>query len=286
MILVIGGRSKIGSALIELLVEKEEPVRALARDGESADAFPAAVDVARGDLANTASLAAAMAGVGKVFLLSTPHPDVVAWHRNAIDAAREAGVGLLVRSSILGADENSPAEFVSSHGISDRYLEQSGLEHVILRPNMFMQNVPESTIPSIGADGNFYLDAGGARLSMVDTRDVAGVAAAVLTEPGHAGARYDVTGPEALSYDDVAIKLSRALGRPVNYVNVPDDSVREALIGAGLDEWFAGTLVGLFQEYRRSGPDGYAAEITDTVDRVTGRAARSLGELLEEARDG
>jgi uncharacterized protein YbjT (DUF2867 family) len=117
---------------------------------------------------------------------------------------------------------------------------------------------------------------------MVDTRDVAAVAAVVLTQPGHAGAHYDVTGPEALSYADVAAKLSSATGRQITYVAAPDDAVRQALLGAGLNEWFATALVGLYQDYRRSGTDGYAAQVTNTVERLTGRPPRSLDNLLGE----
>ena len=214
MILVIGGRSKIGAALIGELLGRGQQVRALVRAGEPAGSLPAAAEAVTGDLADEGSLVTAMAGVEKVFLLSSPHPDAVSWHRNAIDAARRTQVQLLVRSSILGADRESPAEFISAHTTCDRYLEDSGLPYVIVRPNLFLQNIPESTIPSIDASGTFYADAGEARISMVDTRDVAAVAALALTEPGHAGARYDVTGPEALSYADVAAKLTSRDGPP------------------------------------------------------------------------
>ncbi len=287
MILVIGGRSKIGAALITELLDRGEQVRALVRageaaDGQPADGQPAAAETVTGDLADEGSLVTAMAGVEKVFLLSSPHPDAVGWHRNAIDAARRTQVQLLVRSSILGADRETPAEFISAHTSCDRYLEDSGLPCVIVRPNLFLQNVPESTIGSIDESGTFYADAGQARISMVDTRDVAAVAAVALTRPGQAGAHYDVTGPEALSYADVAAKLTGALGRPVSYADVPDDAVRQALLGAGLTEWFAAALTGLYQDYRRSGTDGYAAQVSDTVPRLTGRPARSLDDLLKE----
>ena len=282
MILVIGGRSKIGAALIGDLLARGQPVRALVRTGESAGTLPAGAEAVTGDLADEGSLVTAMEGVEKVFLLSSPHSQAVSWHRNAIDAARRTQVQLLVRSSILGADRESPAEFITAHTVSDRYLEDSGLPHVIVRPNLFLQNIPESTIPSIDASGTLYLDAGEARISMVDTRDVAAVAAAVLTQPGHAGAHYDVTGPEALSYADVAAKLTSAIRRRISYVAAPDDTVREALLGAGLNEWFATALVGLYQDYRRSGTDGYAARVTSTVERLTGRPPRSLDALLGE----
>ena len=282
MILVIGGRSKIGAALIGDLLGRGQRVRALVRAAEAAGGFAAGAEAVTGDLADEGSLVTAMDGIEKVFLLSSPHPDAVGWHCNAIDAARRTQVQLLVRSSILGADRESPAEFISAHTTCDRYLEGSGLPYVIVRPNLFLQNIPESTIPSIDASGTFYVDAGEARISMVDTRDVAAVVAAVLTEPGHAGARYDITGPEALSYADVAAKLTSATGRQITYVGAPDDAVRQALLGAGLDDWFANALVGLYQDYRRSGADGYAAEVTGTVERLTGRPARSLDDLLRE----
>ena len=282
MILVIGGRSKVGAALIGELLGRGEQVRALVRAGEPAGHRATAAEVVTGDLADEGSLVTAMAGVEKVFLLSSPHPDAVGWHRNAIDAARRTQVQLLVRSSILGADRESPAEFISAHTTCDRYLEDSGLPYVIVRPNLFLQNIPESTIPTIDASGTFYADAGEARISMVDTRDVAAVAALALTEPGYAGAHFDVTGPEALSYTDVAAKLTSVLRRRISYVGASDDAVRQALLGAGLTTWFAGALVGLYQDYRRSGTGGYAAQVTETVQRLTGRPARSLDDLLGE----
>ena len=193
------------------------------------------VEIVTGDLADEGSLVTAMEGIEKVFLLSSPHRDAISWHRNAIDAARRTDVQLLVRSSIIGADRQSPAEFVGAHTACDRYLEDSGLPHVIVRPNLFLQNIPESVIPSIDASGAFYVDAGEARISMVDTRDVAAAAAVVLTEPGHAGAHYDATGPEATSYTDVADKLTRALGRQITYVDAPDEAVRDGLLGAGFE---------------------------------------------------
>jgi uncharacterized protein YbjT (DUF2867 family) len=282
LILVIGGRSKIGAALIGDLLARGQQVRALVRAGEPAGGLAAGAEAVTGDLAEEGTLVAAMDGIGKVFLLSSPHPDAVSWHRHAVDAARRTEVQLLVRSSILGAERDTPAEFISAHAVCDRYLEDSGLPCVIVRPNLFLQNIPEATIPSIDVAGNFYVDAGEARISMVDTRDVAAVAAVALTEPGHASARYDVTGPEALSYTDVAAKLTQAMGRQITYIATPDDAVRQALLGAGLGEWFASALIGLYQDYRRSGTGGYAAQVTDTVQRLTGRPARSLDGLLGE----
>ena len=280
MILVIGGRSKIGSALLDQLGRRGASVRALARSSESSAAFPAPIETVTGDLGDPASLEAAMQGVEQVFLLCGSTPDEVTLNRNAIDAARASGVRLLVRSSILAADPASTATFVRNHGESDAYLAQSGLAHVILRPNYYAQNVPESVIPTIDGDGRFYANLGDARLSMMDTADVGAVAAVVLTNSGHEGTTYDVTGPQALSYDDVASKLSSRLGRRVEYVDVPDDAARSALAGAGLGDWLADSLVSLFAQYRRSGTDGYAARVSDTVQQLTGQPAHTLEDLL------
>jgi uncharacterized protein YbjT (DUF2867 family) len=283
VILVIGGRSKIGSALIEELVAKGEAVRALVRSGESGTSFPDRAETVTGDLSDRDSLRSALEGADRLFLLCGPTEQEVQLNRNAIDVAKETGVKLLVRSSILGSDPDSAATFVSDHGECDAYLKESGVPHAVVRPNMFMQNIPENTIPSIDQDGNFYTNTGDARISMVDTRDIAAVAAALLTDPGHEGNAYDVTGPEALSYQDVASKLSDDTGRQVNHVSVPDEAVAGALGGRGLGDWLVGGLVELFADYRRSGTDGYAARVTDTVERLTGRPARSLDQLLAEA---
>jgi uncharacterized protein YbjT (DUF2867 family) len=238
--------------------------------------------VKAGDLADPASLARALTGADKLFLLCGPTPQEVELNCNAIDAAKSAGVELVVRSSILGADPASAATFVRDHGACDAYVRASGVPHVIIRPNLFLQNVPQNTVPSVGPDGAFYQNAGNACISMVDTRDVAAVAAAALTGFGSSGDAFNVTGPEALSYQDVAAKMSVALGRTINYVDAPDDTVRGALTGFGLSEWMIGALIDLYQDYRRSGTDGYAAEVTDTVLHATGQPARSLDKLLAE----
>lgn len=283
MVLVIGGRSKVGSALIHDLLARGETIRALTRSYESAASFPDGVETAVGDLAHAASLREVMDGADKVFLLSGNDRDEVQWHRNAIDAARAVGVGLLVRSSALGSDPSSASTFLRNHGASDRYLEESGLPYVIVRPNRFLQHVIENLIPSIGPDGNFYGNEGGARLSMVDTRDAAAVAAVALTESGHEGKAFDVTGPEAISNGDIAARLSAVAGREITFVGVPDDAVRDTLLGFGMDEWLVEAIVDLGAEYRRCGTDGYPARVTRTVRELTGREACSLDRLLEES---
>lgn len=285
MILVVGGNSKIGLELVRLLRDRGESVRAVARRQESGDALRAlGAEVVEGDLARPDTIGAALAGAERMFLLSSPHHDVVAWQEHAIDAAKRAGVRLLVRSSILGASPTSTMTFARQHGRIDEHLVGSGVPHAILRPNYFAQNVTTVNAPSIGPDGRLFVPVGNARLSMTDTRDVAAVAAAILTGEGHAGRVYDVTGPEPLSHHDVADRLGAAMGRPVEYVDVPLETFRKTMLGYGLQRWLVDGLVSMFEDYQRSGADGYAAQVTDTVERVTGRPARTLDGLLAEWR--
>ncbi len=283
MILVIGGGSRTGRELARLLRGRGEKVRMLTRPkkaGEAGEAGEPGTVV--GDLASPASLDAAMAGVTRVFLLSSPAHDEGAWHRNAIDAAARAGVRHLVRSSILGADAHSKARFIRHHGESDDYLRASGVPFTVIRPNFYMHNVTAGWAPALDPRGNYYAPAGDALLSMVDARDVAAVAAAVLTGRRHAGKTYDVTGPAPVSHAQACEKLGERLGRPVRYVPVDDDTARSAMLGAGLNTWFTDALVELYQDYRRSGADGYAARVHGAVHEITGRPARTLDQALDD----
>ena len=277
MILVIGGGSRTGRELIRLLQAGGTAVRVLARTPEPAGDGPETVS---GDLAKPATLDRAMDGADKVFLLGPAHHDETAWYRNAIDAAARAGARHLVASSILGADPDSPARFIRHHGVADAHLQESGVPWTILRPNMYMHNVTSLWPPTIGPDGNYYAPAGEARISTVDARDIAAVAARVLTEDGHAGKAYDVTGPQALSTGECCDLLGAHLGRPVRYVPVDDDTARSAMLSAGLQQWMADALIELYQDYRRSGQDGYAAQVHDTVQALTGQSPRTLEQAL------
>jgi uncharacterized protein YbjT (DUF2867 family) len=277
VILIIGSRSRTGQELLRLLRAAGAPLRIMTRAADALDGS----DIVAGDLAKPSSLASAMEGVDKVFLLSSPAHDERAWHRNAIDAARKAGVSLLVRSSILGADPGSVARLIRHHGISDIYLRNSGVPYTIIRPNFYMHNVTVGWPPTIDAAGNYYAPAGDAAISMTDARDVAAVAVAALTGSGHGGQIYDLTGPESLTHADACDKLGKRLGRTVRYVPVDDSVAQNAMLGAGMREWFVDALIELYREYRRSGPDGYAGQVHPTVAKITGEEPRTLEQALD-----
>jgi uncharacterized protein YbjT (DUF2867 family) len=280
VILVIGARSKVGSEVTRLLRQRGDAVRILSRNPE--DVPQQGVETARGDLGDEASLVAAMTGVQAVFLVSSTAADQVEQHARAVSGALRTGVGHLVRMSILGADPAAPCLLRGLNGRADAHLAASGLPYTVLRPHYFQQNVPDSVVPSLGEQGELFAPAGDARLSMVDTRDIAAVAASVLGRPEHHGRSYDVTGPEALNHDDVAALLAPRLGRAVRYVDIPSATMREAITKAGVRAWLADILVGLYDDYRASGPTGFASRVDDTVERLTGSPARPLRNLLDE----
>ena len=278
MILVIGGRSRTGQELIRLLDSAGAPVRVLTRSGEPSGG---SAETVTADLAKPDTLDLAMKGVTSVFLLCGTAHDEAAWLRNGIDAAARAGVGHVVKSSILGSSSASPARFIRHHGDTDAHLAASGLPYTILRPNMYMHNVTSGWPASIGEDGLYYAPAGDARISAVDARDVAAVAAAVLLSPdGHLGQAYDLTGPAALSTAQCCALLGAHLGRTVTYVPVDDDTAKGAMSGFGLPAWLADALIELYQDYRRSGPDGYASVVSDSVRAITGRSPMTLDQAL------
>ncbi len=130
----------------------------------------------------------------------------------------------------------------------------------------------------IQEQGAFFLPAGDGAVSHVDARDVAAVAAHVLTSEGHAGATYTVTGPEALTYQQVAERIGAALGKPVRYVDVPGEAARSAMVEAGMPAWVADGLVALNGVYK----SGAAAQVTDEVRKATGRSPRTLPDFLAD----
>lgn len=271
MILVIGATGTVGSEVVRQLVATGERPRALVRDPATArQRLGDQVEHVVGDLDRPETIAAALAGVDRVFLLTTQSSRQPEWERAVIGAAARAGVGQLVKLSVFRADEQSPLQVARQHGQAERVLAQSGLAATILRPVFFMQN-----LLAMVHDGAIATAAGDGRVAMVDARDIAAVAVATLTGGGHAGKTYTLTGPEALTFYQVASILSRQTGRPLRHVRVPPDKVRVALQGRGVAAWFADDMAKLHSMLAV----GYEEVVTDDIHRVTGRPPRTLAQF-------
>ncbi len=273
MILVTGSTGTNGSLLVEELLALGAPVRAMVRTPEKASSVERKdVEAVVADFGAPETLDAALEGVERAFLVTPPDPREPEWERNFVDAAERAGVRHIVKLSVLGADEEAPVRFGRVHAESERYLEESGLAYTVLRPTGFMQNTL-AYAPSIASEGRFYAPLAEAKVAWVDARDIAAVAAKALTEEGHEGKVYDLTGPEAISNREIAEKLSAVIGEPVEHVEVSFEDAREAMVGAGMPEWLVDGLIELNKEVYEP---GYAASVTGGVAKAAGREPRSF----------
>jgi uncharacterized protein YbjT (DUF2867 family) len=278
MVFVTGATGNVGAKVVKELRDRGAPVRAFVRDPAKASSLlGSGVDLAGGDYAEPTSILAALQGVEVAFLACGNHPRQVEYERNVIDAAARVGVRRLVKLSALGAEPGSRVPFWDWHGGLERHLRASGLASVVLRPQFYMSNLLGSA-ETIKEAGAIFAPAGGAKIPMIDPRDVAAAAAAVLTEDGHDGQTYVLTGPEAITFDEVAFCLSEVAGRTIRYVDVPDDVARDGLLRAGMPDWMAENIVSVFG-MRREDP---APEPTDAVDRLTGRQPRGFADFTRD----
>jgi uncharacterized protein YbjT (DUF2867 family) len=174
---------------------------------------------------------------------------------------------------VFRADEHSPLQIARQHGQAEQALERSGLAYTIVRPVFFMQN-----LLGMVRNGAIYTAAGDGRVAMVDARDVAAVAVAALTSRGHEGRIYTLTGPEALSFDDVAETLSGQTGGQIRHVRVPPDAVGHALEQTGVESWFAEDMAKL----HRMLAGGYEDVVTDDAGTVTGSRPRTLSRFARD----
>jgi len=259
-----------------------KPLKAMYRSPEDARKAPAGVATVIADFADKDSLRAALQGVDTAFLVCSPIPQLVELEGNAIEACKAGGVRHVVLNSALGA-EDYPKSFPSWHRKVEEKLKASGLHYTILRPNGFMQNLLTSSAPSIRAEGAFYAAMGNAKSSLIHVRDIAAVAAKVLSDPkAHAGKTYELNGPEALSNAEIAARISRVTGQPVQYVNIPQEAQRKGMLEAGVPEWLVTALLDLQQYYTVAGKGG---EVTDVLPKLLGRAPIPLEQFLEENKD-
>lgn len=277
-ILIAGATGTNGSELIKQLSQRNIPVRALVRDAETSAALASdTVELVQGDLADPASLAGAFDGIEKAYIVTAIAPETPNWFRNFFTAAKAAGVKHVVKFSGMGADIHSPSEVIRQHGESDQNLIESGLSYTILRPNSFHQNMLWQA-EAIAAQGQFYLPLGNAKQSTVDVRDIAEATVKVLTETGHENKIYELSGPEGLSFHDVAEQLCEVLGKPVDYVAIPGEAAKAAMLEQGMPEWSANVLVEI-QELFATGKYAY---VTDDLERLLGRKPRSFREFAED----
>jgi uncharacterized protein YbjT (DUF2867 family) len=271
--LITGATGNVGARVVRALAERGVPTRAFVHDRDKAASTlgDADVELAVGDFADGASVRAALRGVDAVFLTSADGPDKVANETAVVDAAVAEGVARIVKLSVNGASADSPVTIWRWHAEIEAHLGAARVAGTVLSANFFMTNLL-AMAGAVRQTGLLFLPLGEASIAMIDPEDVAAAAAAVLADDRHNDSAYVLTGPSPLTGADVAEQLSAATGRSIGYVAVPDDQAHAGLVQAGAPDWLAAEMVTMFGELRR----GIASSTTDTVERLIGRAPRSL----------
>lgn len=279
MILVVGATGKTGSEVIRLLTDKGIAVRALVRSPQKAATIQAlGVEIVYGDLSQPETLEASLEGIDKAFLASTPDLCQAELQGNFLDAAKISGVRHIVRLGSISAGPDVPSPLLRMHWDTEQHLQASGIGYTHLRPNFYMQNLLMGSAAKIKAEGKLYAPVKDAKISMVDVRDVAAVTVAALTEAGHEGKLYNITGSAALSFAEIAYKLSVATNKPVTCVPIPIEAFRQNMLALGKSEWIAKSEVEIMKMLERQ----EGAEVTNVISEVAQKEPITFDQFLQD----
>ena len=281
-ILITGATGTVGSEVVKQLSAKGENiiVKAAARSATD-NTFENLnrVQVVQLDYDKPDSLAVALKGVDKLFLLTPFQSNMVDLTSNLVSEAKKAKVKYIVKQSVMGADAEPGITPGRLHRQAEKIIEESGIPFTFLRPNFFMQNFVNYYSNLIRSQGAFYIPAGDAKVSFVDVRDIAGVAVkSLINDNQQKGSAYNITGGEALSYGQAAEILSKAVGKKINYVNVTDQDARNGMKDMSMDEWTIKSMIELFEITRA----GYVSEISPIVEQVTGNKPITFSQFAND----
>lgn len=287
LILVTGATGKVGTELIKELSTTGAIFRAGVHSNKSADKLGtnlSKAELVEIDYDKPETLRRACEGVGKIFLLTPDSPRAVDLAYNLVKEAKKAGVRHIVKqSNILVTEMKAATNYARLHREAEKIIEESSLQFTFLRANDFMQNFVNFFAPTIKTNSAFYIPGGDGKVSFVDVRDIAAVAAKVLTELDESetryfGMAYNITGPEALSYYQAAEILSNTAGKRINYINITEADARRGMKDMGMNEWFINIALELFDNYRK----GYASQVSDAVESITGNKPISFSQFTSD----
>jgi uncharacterized protein YbjT (DUF2867 family) len=226
------------------------------------------------DFDDQASLKRALHGVTKAFLVTNSSERAEEQQLRFVDLARAASVRHIVYLSQLHAAKESPVRFLRHHAVVEKALDASGMCYTNLRPNLFMQGLLMFA-PAIAGQGRLFAPVTDARISVVDVRDIADVAAAALTQDGHQQKTYNLTGPEAITHAEMAAQLSKVLDRPVEFVEISESAMREALQEFNVPQWQIDGVIEDYAHYRL----GHGATVSSAILDVSGHLPRTFAQF-------
>lgn len=269
--LVIGASGTVGTELVRLLAARGHDVR------RATSRTPTEAGQVQLDLLTGAGRAAAFDGVERLFLLAPPgHTNQHELLNPLVDEAKARGVRKVVLMSAMGANADPAAPLRQA----ELHLERSGLGWNVIRPNWFMQNFNTFWLHGINTQNKILLPVGAAKGSFIDARDIAAVAAELLSGDTFTGRDFDLTGGRALDHDEVAAILSRETGRTITFQDIPPAAMLDGLLSAGLPRPYAEFLVLILGFFKA----GYAERTTDAVQAITGRAPRTIEQYAKDYR--
>ena len=278
MILVTGAGGNVGRPLIEQLASAGTPARAAYHaPDKAARARAAGLDAVVVDYARPETLASALDGVEAVFLLAAGVQGQVEGETNVVRAAKAAGVRRIVKLSVIGAAEEEFG-FARTHRPVEREIEASGLAWTFLRPASYMQNFTNFMAPTIRSQHAIYTLIPDSAFNHVDTRDVARVAATVLTRDGDEGQAYTLTGPRSFSYREAARTIGGVTGTPVQVVALAESDMRAGMKSNGVPDVYADHLIDLDRWYE----SGKGDVVTSSIRDITGREPNSFESFVRE----
>ena len=284
MILITGASGSVGKTVLQEAIRQQSKVRAMYRSKEEAAKAPSGCEPVLADYSDKQSLRKALDGVTSVYVVCSPIPQLVELESNMLAACKEAGVKHVVLNSAMGAGDYGKS-FPSWHRKVEDKLKETGMSYTILRPNGFLQNIVTYNASSIRAQGAFYAAMGDAKVSYLDVGDIAVVAVQALKGGAHAGKTYELNGPEALSNQELAKRISVVTGRTVNYVDIPESAQREAMLGLGMPEWQVTALLELQQYYKQGGGAKTDGLLQALIERAPVTLDQYLAANAREFRD-
>jgi uncharacterized protein YbjT (DUF2867 family) len=291
-ILVTGATGTVGSEVVKQLASSssyssgQSIIRAAVHSKNKVDKFSQygseIFEIVNMDYNKPETIAAALDKVGKLFLLTLPSLNMTDISSKVVREAKKNGVQRIVKLSVFGADAEPGIIIGRLHRQEEKIIEESGITYTFLRSSAFMQNFVNYYGYTIKTQNAIYLPAGEGKVSFVDARDVAAVAAKLLTENNgrsrHGKKAYVVTGSEALSYSQVAEIISKEIGRKISYIDTSEEDARKSMKSMGREDWLIDAILEEFYNTRV----GNRSETTNIVEQIIGRKPTSFAQFVRD----
>ncbi len=277
-IAITGATGNIGQLVVPALLKAGAEVKALVRDPKKAEKLKEqGVEAVVGEFTDAEAVKHVFDGAEAILMIAPPGPEAARQMSVLISAAKASGNPHVVRMSAIKAATDAPTANGILHNESDTELMESGLAYTILRPHFFMQNILMA-IPTIQKNGQMYWGMGDGKMGMVDIRDIADVTIRILLAGGYQGEILSPTGPESITFSQVAETISKHLDKEVSYIQLTYEQVKQGILEMGWGEWGAQVMY----DYSKAYSEGWGDFTTDDVEKVTGNRSRSIEQFVSE----